>query len=154
MLCEAGTIVESDPRAALRWYMKSAEQNDSIAFRYLGMYHLNGLSGEANTKVAIEWLEKADELKDASAAGMLAQIYRDGIGVEKDEQAAKKWGEKATAQSPNTTIKMVPVEVTKKKTIVDKDGKRVVVDVTVKAWALVFVAKKEVVPKKEFPKKD
>jgi TPR repeat protein len=89
LLCVAyrvGQFVEQDPKIALIWCQKAADQDNPVAIEELGMIYY-GASADAGTRdaeKAITWLTKAADRGSNSAMDNLGTIYADGLGVAQD----------------------------------------------------------------------
>ena len=92
---EKGRGVAKDAKAAIKWYLKAAEQRHTKAQRALGLMYTYG--SERDDTKAIKWYTKAAEQGDVSAILDLvnnyafADMYIRGRGVALDDTEAIKW---------------------------------------------------------------
>lgn len=87
---------DENPREAIKWWTKAAEQGDICAQRCLGSIYYYGKSNvRKNYKKAACWLEKAALQNDDYSSWLLGECYRFGQGVEKNLETAVFWFAKA-----------------------------------------------------------
>ena len=94
-----GHGIAKNEAAAVKWYSKSANQNNAEALNSLGHCYFNGWGVQKNVNVAFEWYKKSAEQGDAGAQeNNLGNCYINGWGVQEDEIAAFEWYEKSAEQ--------------------------------------------------------
>ncbi|SDN81761.1 Sel1 repeat-containing protein [Prevotella communis] len=71
----------------LQWLQKVANNGNTKAMFYLGLYHLEC----KNYTLALELYQKGADLNDIDCQMELAEMYEKGLGVEKDINKAMKW---------------------------------------------------------------
>lgn len=71
-------------KRAWKWYLKSAEANDSTGQYYVGYFYQEGLHVKKNTHLAVKYYEKAASQGLVKAVLAIADCYKLGIGYEKD----------------------------------------------------------------------
>ncbi len=87
-----GKGVEQDPREAVRWYRKAAEQGHAWAQNNLGNLLYEGGEGVAqDPREAVHWWRKAAAQGDAKAQYALGMAYKLGEGVIADVFEAYIW---------------------------------------------------------------
>ncbi len=96
---EKGKGVEQNYKEAMKWYLKAAEQDSSLAQSTIGYMYDLGLGVEQNYKEAMKWYLKAAEQGDARAQCAIGEMYNLGEGVEQNYKEAMKWFLKAVEQS-------------------------------------------------------
>ena len=69
-----GYGVEKDPREAVKWYRKAAEQGHATAQVGLGWCYYEGGGVEKDPREAVKWYRKAAEQGDAKAQKALSQL--------------------------------------------------------------------------------
>lgn len=84
-----------NPKKAVEWYTKAAEQGLRIAQCNLGVCYKNGNGVEKNLEEAIKWYTKAADQGYAEAQYYLGKAYDKGEGVAKNDSEAMKWYLKA-----------------------------------------------------------
>jgi TPR repeat protein len=84
---------------ALKWYRKTAEQNNALGQYCVGLSYANGSGVPKDYAEAVKWFRKAAEQNDAQAQASLGLGYANGRGVAKDEVEAVKWYRKAAEQN-------------------------------------------------------
>jgi hypothetical protein len=90
---DGNAFVEEDKKTYLEWREKAANQNNTWAINWLGMW----FQDEGNDKKkAISYYQAAAELGSKFAARLLADIFY-GEGCEKDLRQAALWAAKAEA---------------------------------------------------------
>jgi len=90
-----GTGVKQDYQEAMNWFIKSANQGNSIAQYNIGLMYFNGDGVTKNYEEALKWYRKAAERGDADAQYSLGQMYYNGNGVTQSYSQALKWYRKA-----------------------------------------------------------
>ena len=94
-LC-AGYGCEENPRKAIQWWTKAAEQGEVCSQRCLGgCYYTGDLGIGKNYKKAVYWLEKAAHQNDNESQMMLGECYRMGQGCDNNLKTATFWYTKA-----------------------------------------------------------
>jgi uncharacterized protein len=89
---EAGAVVvRREPRRALLWYRKAAEQGDRMAQGQLGRLLSSEEATPDDLEEAMDWCRKAVEAGEATAAHTLGCIYRD-LGKHRE---AYRWYERS-----------------------------------------------------------
>ena len=84
-----------DPVEGMKWFRKSAQQNNPDAMEALGEMYLDGKGVAMNKQEAVKWFRKAADLGgDAEAMWYLGQCYEKGEGVEKSIEKAVSWYKK------------------------------------------------------------
>ena len=94
----SGKGVATNYSAAVKWYLKSAEQNYSEAQYNLGVCYFNGTGIAIDEVEAVKWYRKAAEQNLAQAQNGLGSCYANGIGIAKNEDEAVKWYLKSAQQ--------------------------------------------------------
>ena len=90
-----------DDEAAVKWFLKSAEQGYAAAQRYLGYCYAEGVGISQDSTEAVKWYRKAAEQGDAIAQNNLgAYFYND----EGNYAEALKWYYKAAEQGVVNSI--------------------------------------------------
>lgn len=93
-----GSDVEKNPREALRWLLRAANQNYDQAQVKLGMLYYKGIDLERDLHEAAKWMEKAAQNGDAEAQYTLANMYKKGDGLARSNAKAVKWYRMAAKQ--------------------------------------------------------
>lgn len=83
------------PRAARRWYARSALAGDANGQNNLGACFEHGVGGPQSYRRAVHWYRRAAAQQLDYAAGNLGCCYLYGRGVPKDLLVALEWFEKA-----------------------------------------------------------
>ena len=83
---------------AVKWYLKSAEQNYPNAEYNLGNCYYNGQGVTQDAGEAAKWFGKAAAQGKAEAQGVLGMCYYQGLGVSRDYSQAAVWFQKAAEQ--------------------------------------------------------
>lgn len=92
-----GTLVKRDPREAVRWWTRAAEQNEVDAMFLLGMA-TEGLSGlTPNGAEAIKWYGKGAAKGHIHSMNRLATIHLEGKLTEKSVERAVEYSKQAAA---------------------------------------------------------
>jgi TPR repeat protein len=86
-----GKGVPKDTKIALRWYRKSAKQENKFAQHILGFIYEKGISVPKNYNVAVKWFHKSAEQGYANAQYKLGLMYGKGQGVQKDLVLSYMW---------------------------------------------------------------
>lgn len=84
-----------NPKKAVKWYTKAAEQGLPRAQCNLGVCYENGNGVEKNLEEAVKLYTKAANQGYARAQYYLALSYDKGEGVAKNDSEAMKWYLKA-----------------------------------------------------------
>ena len=77
---------------ALPWLKKAVDNNESLAFFWLGIYYS---FVQQNYQESYKWMKKAAESDIHDAYGHLARMYLTGMGTSQNPTAAFKWVNKA-----------------------------------------------------------
>lgn len=91
--------VAQDYGEALKWYLKAAEQNYTLAQFALGEMYSRGTGIPQDHTEAAKWYRKAAENGETRAQVSLGSIYVQGLGVPRDNAEAAKWYRKAAEQN-------------------------------------------------------
>ena len=110
----AGTDVDQDYKTALKWYIKAAEQGDSVHQYYLGNKY-ETTQGHIDLTKALRWYQKATDqdhtnaqlslkslekkITNADTQYAIARMYSNGKDVAKDDKKAFMWHQKAANQN-------------------------------------------------------
>lgn len=78
-------------KKAWKWYLKAAEEEDSIGQYYVGYFYQEGLHVQKNTHLAVKYYEKAVNQGLPQAIMAIADCYNNGIGYKKDVQKALEY---------------------------------------------------------------
>lgn len=90
--CLLALCAEYDnPKEAMKWYYKAAEQGSGTAQHHIGYCYYWGNGVKKDFVEAAKWYRKAAEQGYASAQGDLTVCYCRGTGVKKDLEEAEKW---------------------------------------------------------------
>lgn len=87
-----------DYEAAVRWYLKAAEQGLAKSQSNLAYCYLYGVGVEQDSKKAVEWYTKAANQGNAIAQYQLGWCYSEGDGIDKDLTKAVECFRKAAEQ--------------------------------------------------------
>ena len=99
-LDEKETVVKRDPRKAMQWRMKAAENGDAVDQYNIGVKFGHGTGGvKKDTDEAMKWYLKAAAQGYAAAENNIGWMYYVGNGVKKDYAEAVKWFKKAVAKN-------------------------------------------------------
>lgn len=87
-LYREGNGLAKNPKKAIYWYRKAADQGD-----YLGLYELadcyfEGIGNEISQEQAVSWWRKAAEKGDPVSQYRLSRCYSEGTGTPKDDVEA------------------------------------------------------------------
>ncbi len=93
-----GKGVEKNISEAIKWYEKSANQNNPWGLYNLANLYYVGNSVDKDYKKAFEFFTKSAELGNYDAQNRLANMYYAGEGVQKDYKQAIYWYEKSANQ--------------------------------------------------------
>ena len=86
-----GHGVGKNPREAVEWYRKAAEQGHAKARARLGMCYVKGRGVKKNPAEALRLFKLAAEQGQPKAQLELGLAYRDGKGVPQDIVQAQAW---------------------------------------------------------------
>lgn len=78
-------------KKAWKWYLKSAEANDSIGQYYVGYFYQEGLHVQKNAHLAVKYYEKSAGQGLAQAVLAIADCYKLGIGYKKDVKKSMEY---------------------------------------------------------------
>ena len=92
-----GLGVTKDPKEAVKWFRKAAEQGYANAQANLGASYYNGLGVTKDPKEAVKWYRKAAEQGDATGQYYLGGCYYSGQGVTKNYVVTYAWWKIAVA---------------------------------------------------------
>ena len=90
--------MRKDPAAALKLFMKAAEQNHQSAEVSLGGMYQEGLGVRQDYSESLSWYMKAAAQGNMDGQYNVGRIYMQGLGVSRDPKEACRWLEKAAAQ--------------------------------------------------------
>lgn len=90
----SGKGVKKDSAQALRWFRKSAEQNDSEGQYRLGLYYLRQAE-QKDLAQGVTWITKAAVANHPRAQYELGMILRYGNGVVADQEQSRHWLDEA-----------------------------------------------------------
>ena len=90
-----GISFTQDRTEAIKWYLKSAEYNNSHSLFQLGLCYRDGIGIDKNPKLGVDYLIKSAHFGYNPAKFELANTYRKGIGVTNDVRNAILWYEQA-----------------------------------------------------------
>ncbi len=96
-----------DPKAALMWYRRAANDGDRDAQAELARCYYHGIGTSANLSKAIRWYKKAATGADAEAQYALGRAFELGEGVAQDMQAALRWYRRAATQGDEDARKAI-----------------------------------------------
>lgn len=98
-ICYAkGYGVKKDPKIAVEWYKKSADNNNAKAQYALGLYYFKGNEVNQDYKKSVEFFLKSAQKGHAYAQYYLGECYFNGYGVPQDYQKAVEWYSKSVEQ--------------------------------------------------------
>ncbi|RIA91681.1 kinase-like domain-containing protein [Glomus cerebriforme] len=86
-----GTTRNENKNQAFEWYLKFANNGNSLAQYYLGNCFENGLGTTKNDEQAFKWYLKSAEGDNDDGQYKIGYYYQNGIGIIKDEEQAFKW---------------------------------------------------------------
>lgn len=87
-----------DPKTALVWYRRAANDGDCDAMTELGRCYYHGIGTRQDFKKAAQWYRKAADLGNSDAQYALGVAYEHGEGVEKNPRTAMAWYKQAAQQ--------------------------------------------------------
>ena len=90
-----------DPVEGMKWFRKSAQQNNHDAMEALGELYLYGKDVAMNKQEAVKWFRKAADLGNDQAMWNLGRCYEKGEGVEKNIDQAVYWYKKGADKDIN-----------------------------------------------------
>ena len=90
-----------DPVEGMKWFRKSAQQNNHDAMEALGELYLYGKDVAMNKQEAVKWFLKAADLGNDQAMWNLGRCYEKGEGVEKNIDQAVYWYKKGAEKNRN-----------------------------------------------------
>ena len=96
---ENGWGVEEDPKQALTWYKKAAEQEQKSSYNSIGNLYRMGKGVKQDANEAFRWYKQGAEAKDAQAMLNLGNCYYYGMGTEKSLDEAVKWWQESANYS-------------------------------------------------------
>lgn len=82
-------------KKAWKWYLKSAEANDSIGQYYVGYFYKEGLHVQKNAHLAVKYYEKSACQGFVQAVLAISDCYKLGIGYKKDVKKSMEYLELA-----------------------------------------------------------
>ena len=88
-----------DPVEGMKWFRKSAQQNNHDAMEALGELYLYGKDVAMNKQEAVKWFRKAADLGNDQAMWNLGRCYEKGEGVEKNIDQAVYWYKKGAEKN-------------------------------------------------------
>ena len=83
-----------DPVEGMKWFRKSAQQNNHNAMIRIGRLYEEGKGVPMNKQEAVKWYRKAADLGNVEAMGYLGCCYEKGEGVAKSIDQAVYWYKK------------------------------------------------------------
>ena len=98
---EYGWGVEEDPKQAMTWYKKAADQKQKASYNAIGNLYRTGNGVKADNEEAFRWFNLGADANDAQAMLNVGNCYFYGMGTEKDIAQAVEWWQKA-AEGGNT----------------------------------------------------
>ena len=84
-LYRAGNGLAKNPKKAICWYRKAADQGDYLGLYELGDCYFEGIGNEISQEQAVLWWRKAAAKGDPLSQYRLSLCYSEGSGVPKDE---------------------------------------------------------------------
>ncbi|KAF9151298.1 hypothetical protein BG015_006844 [Linnemannia schmuckeri] len=90
--------VPQDYAAAMKWFLRAAEQGFADAFVAVGVMYQNGNGVSKDYATAMDWYRKGAQLGNTDAQLNIGFLYRSGLGVEQDYAVAMEWYFKAAEQ--------------------------------------------------------
>ena len=90
-----------DPVEGMKWFRKSAQQNNPDAMNYIGELYKDGKGVAMNKQEAVKWFRKAADLGNGVAMWNLGRCYEKGEGVEKNIDQAVYWYKKSADKDIN-----------------------------------------------------
>ena len=104
---EATGGVRYSPKAAFRWYARSALTGYPQGQNNVGACFEHGIGCVQSYAKAVSWYRKAAAQKLAYASSNLGHLYLKGQGVPADKAVAVGWFEKALEQGDERAAEMV-----------------------------------------------
>jgi len=104
---EATGGVRYSPKAAFRWYARSALTGYPQGQNNVGACFEHGIGCAQSYAKAVTWYRKAAAQKLAYASSNLGYLYLKGQGVPADKAVAVGWFEKALEQGDERAAEMV-----------------------------------------------
>lgn len=96
MMYDTADSVKHDPKRAVYWYQRAAEQGNIHAQHNLAVAYANGEGVELNIAKAIEWWKRAARQGNSDSQYNLGIIYAMGShGIKRNIEMAKRWWRKA-----------------------------------------------------------
>ena len=92
---QKGEGISKEPKKAVFWFRKAADQGHKIGQHNLGYCYANGIGVEKDYIQAIYWYKKSAEQGYAVAECNLGYCYENGMGVAKDMNQAIYWTRKS-----------------------------------------------------------
>lgn len=89
---------EENPKVAVEWFKKAAEQGESEAQLRIAECYRDGIGVEQSHEEATIWFEKAAEAGNDESQVLLGNKYLKGLGVEQSKEKAIYWWKKAAYQ--------------------------------------------------------
>lgn len=86
-----GQGVPKNTIEAMKWFRKSAEQENAFNQNYLGILYRDGIDVPQDYNEAVRWFRKSAEQGYAHAQHNLGVMYDNGKGVSQDDIEAAKW---------------------------------------------------------------
>lgn len=83
--------LEAEPKTAITWLRKAAEQNSSKAQNLLGIAYEQGTGVEQSYAEALVWYMKAANGGNANGQGNVGRMFDLGLGVQRDAGKAIEW---------------------------------------------------------------
>ena len=93
-----GKDVDKNAKKALSWYLKAANQGNTVAQAKVALFYHDGIHVPLDHAKAFEWYQKSIKEDVAEAQFGLGLIYAYGNEVPKDLKKSKYWLTKAAAQ--------------------------------------------------------
>lgn len=91
-------IADDNPKEALSWYERSAQNGYTRAKYECGTLYLDGDNVPRDLSKAFHWFEEAAKDGDGDAQLALAKMYDQGNGIQRDQKQALFWYQKAAEQ--------------------------------------------------------
>jgi TPR repeat protein len=115
-----GIHTKKDEKAAIDWFLKSAESNHVNAQYNLALMYAKGKGVDQDYHEALKWYLLAATQGDIISQYALGEMYSKGIGTEKNLEVAFNWFKKA-AEQENTNAAYKLAEMLYKGIGVDED---------------------------------
>ena len=87
-------------KKGLEFYIKSAEQGNSLAMANLGVCYEKGNGCDVNFTTSFEWYEKSAKLGNGISMYKISRCYEIGQGVTINVFKAQEWLAKAQTSNP------------------------------------------------------